>query len=182
MLGAAPEPLELPVIGAAVARGALADTLNGPGRGPGRIGMAAAMRRAGFQPHDGLIFETLVGKGGVLVAVQDAPRAADALAVMQSYGGGQRRHRRLGRPRLIPCADGLQWRRGASIQSVVERLIVIGVRPGDTGAPVRTPRVRRASGAVSAPRSRAAASGTALAVADPGLSRDNWKSRAPLHG
>jgi hypothetical protein len=46
------------------------------------------MRRAGFQPHDGLIFETLVGKGGVLVAVQGAPRAADALAVMQSYGGG----------------------------------------------------------------------------------------------
>jgi hypothetical protein len=50
--------------------------------------MAAAMRRAGFQPHDGLIFETLIGKGGVLVAVRDAPRAADALAVLQSYGGG----------------------------------------------------------------------------------------------
>ena len=88
VFGAAPEPVELPVVGAAVARGALTDTLNGPSRDLARVGMAAAMRRAGFQSHDGLIFETLVGKGGVLVAVKDAPRAADALAVMQSYGGG----------------------------------------------------------------------------------------------
>lgn len=87
-LGAAPEPMDLPLVGAAVARGALVGTLNGPGRDLAKVGMAAAMRRAGFQPHDGLIFETLVGKGGVLVAVRDAPRAADALAVMQSYGGG----------------------------------------------------------------------------------------------
>jgi len=87
-LGAAPESVELPVVGAAVVRGPLKDTLDGPGRDLVKVGMAAAMRRAGFQPHDGLIFETLVGKGGVLVAVQDAPRAADALAVMQSYGGG----------------------------------------------------------------------------------------------
>jgi hypothetical protein len=88
VLGAAPEQVELPVVGAAVARGRLIGMLNGPGRDLARVGMAAAMRRAGFQPHDGLIFETLVGKGGVLVAVEDAPRAADALAVMQSYGGG----------------------------------------------------------------------------------------------
>jgi hypothetical protein len=87
-LGIPPEEWELPVIGAAVVRGALGETLNGTARDLGRIGMAAAMRRAGFQAHDGLIFETLVGKGGVLVAVRDAPRAADALAVMQSYGGG----------------------------------------------------------------------------------------------
>jgi hypothetical protein len=88
IFGAAPEAVELPVVGAAVARGSLTGALNGPGRDLARVGMAAAMRRAGFQPHDGLIFETLVGKGGVLVAVEDAPRAADALAVMQSYGGG----------------------------------------------------------------------------------------------
>jgi hypothetical protein len=87
VLGAAPDPVELPVVGT-VARGPLTETLNGPGRDLARVGVAAAMRRAGFQPHDGLIFETLLGKGGVLVAVKDAPRAADALAVMQSYGGG----------------------------------------------------------------------------------------------
>ena len=62
--------------------------LNGAGRDLGRIGIAAAMRRAGFQPHDGLIYETLAGKGGILVAIEHAPRAADALAVLQSYGGG----------------------------------------------------------------------------------------------
>jgi alkylhydroperoxidase/carboxymuconolactone decarboxylase family protein YurZ len=88
VFGVAPESLELPVVGAVMARGTLTGTLNGSGRDLARIGMAAAMRRAGFQPHDGLIFETLVGKGGVLVAVEDAPRAADALAVLQSYGGG----------------------------------------------------------------------------------------------
>jgi hypothetical protein len=88
VFGAAPESLELPVVGAALARGTLTGTLNGPGRDLAKVGMAASMTRAGFQAHDGLIFETLVGKGGVLVAVEDAPRAADALAVMQSYGGG----------------------------------------------------------------------------------------------
>jgi hypothetical protein len=88
VFGAAPEPVDLPGVGAALARGTLTDTLNGPGRDLARIGVAAAIRRAGFQPHDGLIFETLVGRGGVLVAVQDAPRAADALAVMLSHGGG----------------------------------------------------------------------------------------------
>jgi len=88
LFGAAPEPVDLPVVGAALARGTLIDTLHGPGRDLAKVGMAAAMRRAGFQPHDGLIYETLLGKGGVLVAVRGAPRAADALAVLQSYGGG----------------------------------------------------------------------------------------------
>ncbi len=88
VLGSAPEQWELPVVGAAVMRGALGETLNGAAHDLGRIGMAAAMRRAGFQAHDGLIFETLLGKGGVLVAVRDAPRASDALAVLHSYGGG----------------------------------------------------------------------------------------------
>lgn len=88
VLGAAPAPLDLPAIGPAVARGSLVARLGGAGADLPRVGLAAAMRRAGFQPHDGLIYETLTGKGGVLVAIEDAPRAADALAVLQSYGGG----------------------------------------------------------------------------------------------
>jgi len=88
VMGAAPAAMDLPVLGPTTARGSLIQTLNGPGNDLGRIGMAAAMRRAGFQPHDGLIYETLAGKGGILVAIEDAPRAADALAVLQSYGGG----------------------------------------------------------------------------------------------
>ena len=87
-LGAAPDAVELPVVGAALARGTLTAALDGPGRDLARLGIAASMRRAGFQPHDGLIYETLIGKGGVLVAIESAPRAADALAVMQSFGGG----------------------------------------------------------------------------------------------
>lgn len=88
VLGGTTTQLNLPVIGPVVAGGTLAATLDGAARDPAREGLAAAMRRAGFQAHDGLIFETLVGKGGVLVGVQDAPRAADALAVLLSYGGG----------------------------------------------------------------------------------------------
>jgi hypothetical protein len=86
--GTAPDRMELPVVGSCVARGALVGVLQGGARDLGRVGVAAAMRRAGFQPHDGLIYETLLGRGGVLVAVQGAPRAADALAVMLSFGGG----------------------------------------------------------------------------------------------
>ena len=88
VLGSAPDDLALPTIGQTAARGSLVQRLDGPGHDLGRVGIAAAIRRAGFQPHDGLIYETLVGRGGVLVAIEDAPRASDALAVMLSYGGG----------------------------------------------------------------------------------------------
>ena len=64
------------------------DALQGPSRDLGKLGIAATMRRVGFQPHDGRIFESLVGRGGVLVAIRSEPRAADALAIMHSYGGG----------------------------------------------------------------------------------------------
>ena len=88
MLGGAAGQWELPAIGPTAARGSLVQLLDGDRKDLTRVGIAAAIRRAGFQPHDGLIYETLTGKGGVLVAVEGAPRAADALAVMQSYGGG----------------------------------------------------------------------------------------------
>jgi hypothetical protein len=52
------------------------------------LGLAGTMRRVGFQPHDARIFEVLTGRGGVLVAVRSEPRAADALAILHSYGGG----------------------------------------------------------------------------------------------
>ena len=48
----------------------------------------AEMRRVGFQAHDGRIFEALAGRGGILVAIRSDPRAADALALLHSYGGG----------------------------------------------------------------------------------------------
>jgi hypothetical protein len=88
LLGRAPDKVELSGVGPAVAAGELLTALQGHGKDLARTRLSAAMRRAGFQPHDGLIYETLIGRGGVLVAVHGAPRVADALAVMLSYGGG----------------------------------------------------------------------------------------------
>jgi len=66
----------------------LIDALQGSDRHLTSRGLAATMRRVGFQSHDGFIFERLVEKGGVLVAIQSESRAADALAVLHSFGGG----------------------------------------------------------------------------------------------
>lgn len=82
------ERLELPVLGTIVARGRLLDALQGSARDFAKLGLAGTMRRVGFQAHDGRIFETLAAKGGILVAIQGESRAADALALLHSYGGG----------------------------------------------------------------------------------------------
>ena len=87
-LGASGERFDLAGTGEVVARGPLLDALQGASRDLAKAGIAAAMRRVGFQPHDGRIFEVLVGRGGVLVAIRSEPRAADALAILHSYGGG----------------------------------------------------------------------------------------------
>jgi hypothetical protein len=87
-LGGAGDRLDIPGIGPVIARGALVAALQGTGRDLTKRGMAATMNRVGFQSHDGRIFETLTGRGGVLVAIRTEPRAADALAVLHSYGGG----------------------------------------------------------------------------------------------
>jgi len=84
--GAGAERFELPAVGAVVARGPMLEALGGADLR--RVGLSGSMRRVGFQPHDGRIFEVLTGRGGVLVAVRSEPRAADALAILHSYGGG----------------------------------------------------------------------------------------------
>lgn len=86
--GAEPVPMEIKGLGSAVARGRLVGALQGADDGLGRTGVAATIRRAGFQAHDGFIFQTLTERGGVLVAVESQSRAADALALFHSYGGG----------------------------------------------------------------------------------------------
>jgi hypothetical protein len=82
------DTLEVRGLGAARARGPLVEVLQGGERDLTRLGIAATARRAGFQPHDGRIFETLTARGGVLVAVSSDARASDALAILHSYGGG----------------------------------------------------------------------------------------------
>jgi hypothetical protein len=86
--GAPPESFEIAGVGAIVARGPLVDALQGDARDLGKLGLAGTMRRVGFQAHDGRIFEALTGRGGILVAIRSEPRAADALALLHSYGGG----------------------------------------------------------------------------------------------
>jgi hypothetical protein len=86
--GSAGDRLELGTIGAVIARGPLVAALQGNARDLATLGLAGTMRRVGFQAHDGRIFETLTGRGGVLVAIRSEPRAADALALFHSYGGG----------------------------------------------------------------------------------------------
>jgi hypothetical protein len=87
-LGSPGERLELAGVGAVLARGPIVDALQGAARDLPKLGLASTMRRVGFQSHDGRIFETLTGRGGVLVAIRTEPRAADALAILHSYGGG----------------------------------------------------------------------------------------------
>ncbi len=87
-LGEEGQRLELRALGPVLARGPLVSVLQGGNNALATEGLGGTMTRAGFQPHDGHIFETLTGRGGVLVAVRGEPRAADALATMHSYGGG----------------------------------------------------------------------------------------------
>jgi hypothetical protein len=87
-LGAKGDRLEVGGVGTVVARGPLLEPLQGQTRDLAKLGLSGTMRRVGFQAHDGRIFEALAGRGGVLVAIRGEPRAADALAILHSYGGG----------------------------------------------------------------------------------------------
>jgi hypothetical protein len=85
----APAPtLDVRALGAVRAQGPLVPLLQGTDGDLSRLGLAATARKAGFQAHDGRIFETLTARGGVLVAVRSDARASDALALLLSYGGG----------------------------------------------------------------------------------------------
>jgi hypothetical protein len=86
--GGSGDRLDLANIGPVLARGPLVAALQGPASDLPKLGIAGTMRRVGFQAHDGRIFETLIARGGVLVAIHSEPRAADSLAVLHSYGGG----------------------------------------------------------------------------------------------
>ena len=83
-----PQVLDVLALGPSVARGPLVAALQGGDQGLATLGISGTMRRVGFQAHDGRIFDTLTSRGGVLVAIHSEPRAADALAVLHSYGGG----------------------------------------------------------------------------------------------
>jgi hypothetical protein len=87
-LGKPGERLDLTGAGTVLASGPLLEALQGASRDLPALGLSGTMRRVGFQSHDGRIFDTLTARGGVLVAIRSEPRAADALAILHSYGGG----------------------------------------------------------------------------------------------
>jgi hypothetical protein len=87
-LGGPGERLDIPAAGTVLARGPLVAALQQSARDLAKLGLAGTMRRVGFQTHDGRIFDALTARGGVLVAIHSEPRAADALAILHSYGGG----------------------------------------------------------------------------------------------
>jgi hypothetical protein len=87
-LGVVPDTADVRGVGPVVAHGPLVKTLQGENGELAKGGIGVTMRRAGFQAHDGFIFETLTARGGNLVAIESEPRAADALAVLHAYGGG----------------------------------------------------------------------------------------------
>jgi len=83
-----PDLLAIEGLGSVAVRGPLIETLQGSDRCLVARGLARSIGRAGFQKHDGQIFERLTARGGVLVAIHNEPRAADALATLHAYGGG----------------------------------------------------------------------------------------------
>ena len=87
-LGVQTTPVDISGLGAAVASGSLVGALQGGDEALAKIGIAASIRRAGFQAHDGFIFETLTARGGILVGIESEALAADALTVLHAYGGG----------------------------------------------------------------------------------------------
>ena len=87
-LGAAGERLDVAGTGELLVRGPMVAALQGATSDLAKLGLSGTMRRVGFQPHDSRIFEILTARGGVLVAIHSEPRAADALAILHSYGGG----------------------------------------------------------------------------------------------
>ena len=88
VFGRTPDTIDLPGIGSAVGAGSLLALLQAGSGEATHPGLAATLIRVGFQSHDGRIYETLTGRGGVLVAVRSEPRAADALSTLHCYGGG----------------------------------------------------------------------------------------------
>jgi len=88
VFGAPADRFDVASVGAIVAHGPLVDALQGSARDLAKLGLAGTMRRVGFQAHDGRIFEALTGRGGILVSIRSEPRAADAIALLHSYGGG----------------------------------------------------------------------------------------------
>lgn len=88
VFGTVPAPADVKNLGPAIMHGPLVATLDGDRHDLAAQGIAATARRAGFQPHDGVLFETLTARGGVLVGISSEGRGSEAVSTLHAYGGG----------------------------------------------------------------------------------------------
>lgn len=88
VLDTAPRVIEVKNLGPAIVHGPLVEVLDGERHDLEAKGIAGTSGRAGFQPHDGVIFERLTARGGVLVGVSSEARSSEALSTLHAYGGG----------------------------------------------------------------------------------------------
>ncbi|HSL23283.1 MAG TPA: hypothetical protein VK886_17270 [Vicinamibacterales bacterium] len=88
VFGGKGQAAEVKNLGSALVHGPLIAVLNGNADDFPKLGIAATAGRAGFQQHDGVIFERLTARGGILIGVSSEGRASDAVATLHAYGGG----------------------------------------------------------------------------------------------
>lgn len=88
VFGKGPDVTDVKNLGNTIVFGPLVAALQGEHGDLSRQGIAATAGRAGFQPHDGVIFERLTARGGVLVGICSEARSSEALSTLHAYGGG----------------------------------------------------------------------------------------------
>lgn len=83
-----PASIEVAGLGPVTALGPVLAVLDAGAGELAAQGIAGTARHAGFQSHDGVIFERLVARGGILVGVSSEARSSEALETLHAYGGG----------------------------------------------------------------------------------------------
>jgi hypothetical protein len=88
VFGRAPQVGDVKNLGPTLLHGELVAVLDGEGHDLASQGIAGTAGRAGFQAHDGVIFERLTARGGILVGIRSEGRSSDAVSTLHAYGGG----------------------------------------------------------------------------------------------
>lgn len=87
-VSAPPPGAEVANLGPVAAHGPLVGVLDAGAGELASQGIAGTAKHAGFQSHDGVIFERLVARGGILVGVSSEARSSEALETLHAFGGG----------------------------------------------------------------------------------------------
>ena len=82
--------LAIPGVGPIIAGGVLGTTLAGAGIGAAAGGLIGALTSLGLSEEDARYYEEGIRSGGTLVTVHDNARTADAVRVLEQFGGRTR--------------------------------------------------------------------------------------------